>query len=324
MMVRLRLSALCVLAAAGAVMAAACSAATQDIVLEFPVRCELGRSCEIQNYVDRDPVAGSARDYRHGARTYDAHNGTDIRLPTLAAQASGVPVLAAASGEVLRVRDGVDDVSVRRPGGLEAVAGSECGNGVIVAHPGGWETQYCHLAKGSVRVRPGQDVTAGEPIGMIGMSGETEYPHLHFTVRKGTEVVDPFAPGLGAPLWRTTPAYKAGAVLNTGFASGPVTMEMIEAGKAVQPDAGWPALVVYGRAIGLRAGDVQELVLRSPDGSALATHVAESLPRDQAQSMVFTGERRPPEGWPRGTYLAEYRVRRGGAIVLDARFSATM
>ena len=49
-----------------------------------------GRSaCFVQNYVDRDPSTG-ALDYRCGHRTYDKHDGTDIRLLDMAAQKSGV------------------------------------------------------------------------------------------------------------------------------------------------------------------------------------------------------------------------------------------
>ena len=75
----------------------------QDISLRLPVACEVGRSCFVQNYVDRDasPAAG---DYQCGTLTYDTHDGTDIRVPTLAAQKAGVDVVAAADGAVLRTR----------------------------------------------------------------------------------------------------------------------------------------------------------------------------------------------------------------------------
>src|SRR5690606_14825578 len=77
-------------------------AATDGLALAQPIACELGRDCEIQNYVDLDPGAG-VTDYRCGVRTYDGHSGTDFRLRDMAQQAQGVAVLAAAPGVVLRV-----------------------------------------------------------------------------------------------------------------------------------------------------------------------------------------------------------------------------
>src|SRR6478735_5957467 len=98
----------------------ACPAAAQDIALRLPVACEIGRDCFIQHYVDRDPSPGVS-DYQCGTLTYEEHNGTDIRIPTMAAQKAGVDVIAAADGKVLRVRDGVEDVSVSGRG-KESVA----------------------------------------------------------------------------------------------------------------------------------------------------------------------------------------------------------
>src|SRR3954447_17268207 len=137
-------------------VALAAPVVAQEIRLRLPVACEIGRSCEVQHYVDRDPTGGS-KDYQCGTLTYDGHDGTDFRVPDLAAQRAGVDVLAAARGRVLRVRDGVADISVQELG-RERVEGTECGNGVVVVHEGGYETQYCHLAKGSVAVRPGDIV----------------------------------------------------------------------------------------------------------------------------------------------------------------------
>ena len=220
------------------------AAVAQEIRLELPLACETGRTCFVQHYVDVDPGSG-AQDYQCGTLTYDGHDGTDFRLPNTAAQ---VDVIAPAVGRVLRVRDGVQDVSVR-VGGHKPVQGSECGNGAVIAHAGGWETQYCHLARGSLAVRPGDDVGIGQRIGRVGLSGLTEFPHLHFTVRRSGRVVDPFALdaergscGSGRSLWsdksRQALSYQAGSVINAGFAPGPVTMDAIEAGETAQVEPG--------------------------------------------------------------------------------------
>src|SRR5687768_10228721 len=119
-------------------------ASAQDISLRLPVACEIGRNCFIQHYVDRDP-SPAVSDYQCGTLTYEAHDGTDIRVPTMAAQKAGVDVVAAAEGKVLRIRDGVEDVSLTGRG-RDSVANTECGNGAVVDHGNGWEAQYCHLA----------------------------------------------------------------------------------------------------------------------------------------------------------------------------------
>jgi hypothetical protein len=232
--------------------------------LQLPVDCVIGSTCFVQHYVDEDPSEG-ARDYRCGTLTYDGHDGTDFRVPTLAAQKAGVDVLAAARGRVLRIRDGQPDQALAQFG-RDAVKGSECGNGVVIAHAGGFETQYCHLAEDSVAVHPGDPVEAGQRIGRIGQSGLAEFPHLHLTLRKDGKPVDPFRSratadcGGDLAYWdeaaRRALSYSPGSVINRGFATGPVTMAEIEAGTAGarEPGGDAPALVAFIRAIGLRQG----------------------------------------------------------------------
>ncbi|MER2268136.1 M23 family metallopeptidase [Methylobacterium oxalidis] len=307
--------------------------------LRLPLACEPGVTCFVQYYVDRDSGPG-IRDYTCGSRTYEGHDGTDFRLPTRVQEGGPAgTVLAAAAGRVLRTRNDAPDVSVRETG-VEKVAGVECGNGLVVGHADGYESQYCHLARGSLRVRPGDGVAAGQPLGQAGLSGASEFPHLHFTLRREGRTVDPFAPEPGpsgcaaaagpAPdsLWevdlRDRLAYRAGTVLNAGFSGGPVTMEAVEAETAgsAGPDA--PALVAYVRAIGLDAGDVQSLALEGPDGRPVAQTAEPALARPRAQSLVFVGRRRPEAGFPAGTYTATYRVSRAGAVALEHRFTTTL
>jgi len=294
----------------------------------LPLDCDLGRTCEIQNYVDRDPGPG-AKDYRCSSRTYEAHSGTDFRLLDMRAQKAGVAVLAAADGKVLRTRDGVTDVSVRE---VSSAPGQECGNGLVIEHADGLSTQYCHMAKGSLVVKPGMTVKAGARLGLVGLSGNTEYPHLHFTVRRGAVVIDPFAPdATGAPgqcgggnsLWRSSPPYKAGAVLNVGFAAEPVSLATVEAG-VVPPATATSALIAYVRAIGLQAGDQQSLSLHAPNGAILAKTDPPSLPKDQAHRLLYVGKPRPAAGWSKGRYEAVYRVVRKGATVIERRWAVAL
>jgi murein DD-endopeptidase MepM/ murein hydrolase activator NlpD len=101
--------------------------------LAFPADCTLGAGCYIQQYHDHDP-GPEATDYTCGPLSYDGHDGTDIALPTRAAMATGVAVLAAAPGVVKGLRDGVADAA-------PFPTGQDCGNGVVIDHGNGWETQ---------------------------------------------------------------------------------------------------------------------------------------------------------------------------------------
>jgi len=310
--------------------------AADGLVLDLPLACTPGETCVVQQYVDHDPTP-AARDYQCGTLSYDGHNGTDFRLPSLAAQRAGVDVLAAAAGVVLRVRNDMDDI-VMAKGGAIALGNRLCGNGLVIAHQEGWETQYCHMARDSVRVAPGQRVAAGTPLGRVGLSGATEFPHLHFTVRHKGTIVDPFAFGAaadscggGTSLWRpglaAALAYRARALLNWGFAVSPVSMDAIEAGTAdtfAAAGADAAAIVAYVRSIGLKAADVQELILHAPDGGVLVDHRADPLARNEAQSLLFAGKKRPADGWPPGVYRASYRVRAQGALMLERSFSVTL
>ena len=255
---------------------------------------------------------------------------SDFRLPSLRAQHAGVNVLAAASGRVLRVRDGVPDISVRDHE-VGAVNGRECGNGVVIDHGEGWSTQYCHMAQRSLLVKPGDKVEASQPLGRVGLSGMTEYPHLHFAVTFQGKLVEPFAFGAsegscggGRSLWQpslqSALAYKPRAVLNVGFANGEVKMQAIEAGDVPAPTLETP-LVAYVRAIGTKAGDIQKLQVVTPDGRILVERSTEPLNRDKAQVMMFVGKKPPAGGWPRGVYRATYTIRHDNTVVLDRSFT---
>jgi hypothetical protein len=313
-------------------LACADARAADPIALSFPVKCEMGTTCFVQSYVDHDLSKGS-RDYLCGSRTYDGHNGTDFRLLDLGMQRAGVEVLAAATGRVVGARDGMTDVSVRVIGKAE-IAGKECGNGVVLDHDNGWQTQYCHMAKGSVRVKTGDRIAQGKPLGLVGLSGDTEFPHLHFTVRLAGAIVDPFAfgPALdscnsgGKSLWASAlqarPDYRAREVLNYGFSAVAPTMELIESGdiKNQAPNRQSAALVAYIRVIGLQKGDEQVLTVNAPDGSVFSEYTPPALDSNKAQSFMSAGKSRRASAWPAGIYTVTYRVTRNGAELLRKAF----
>jgi len=290
-----------------------------DPFLTLPIDCRLGEDCHIQQFVDRDPGPGAA-DFRCGPLSYDGHRGTDFALPTRADLAPGVTVLAAAPGRVIGIRDGMDDILQTGPDAPD-VTGRECGNGVVIDHGDGWQTQYCHMARGSVSVVEGQAVVAGQPIGTVGLSGQTQFPHLHLTVRRNGEIVDPFAPMDAATcdpapedsLWLTVPAYQPGALIGAGFSTSVPDYDAIKAGlpeAVLDRDA---PLVLWGYLFGGQAGDVLRIAAEGPRGAAFAHDV--TLERTQAQLFRAFGRRAPAGGWPAGPYRGTLTLIRGGAVI---------
>ncbi len=312
-------------------VAALDAGAEEAISLALPIKCQPGLTCFFQNYVDHD-ASDKVRDYSCGGRSYNGHDGTDIRIRNLEIQRQGVEVLAAAPGRVIGGRNDMEDISVKTAG-KAAIAGKECGNGVMLEHEGGWSTQYCHMAKGSVRVKVGDQLTTGQPIGLVGLSGDTEFFHLHFTVRHHGKIVDPFAYGApenscggGQSIWAASlgeqTQYRPREIIDYGFAAIAPTMELIESGEiGKHPVApGSDALVAYVRTIGLQAGDQQSLAVQGPSGAAVSTNSLPALDRDKAQYLVIAGKKRTGAAWPAGRYTATYRVTRDGAEVLQKTF----
>jgi murein DD-endopeptidase MepM/ murein hydrolase activator NlpD len=95
------------------------------------------------------------------------HKGVDIST-----YRSGDPVVSTADGHVV---------------GLGYDAG--LGNYIIIQHSHGFFTRYGHLM--AFRVSKGQKVQQGQVIGLLGNTGLTTGPHLHYEVHLGTGVIDP-------------------------------------------------------------------------------------------------------------------------------------
>ena len=87
----------------------------------------------------------------------------------------GRPVLAAADGRVVWARDGARELPP-----FKEARKHEAGNFVIVEHARDEFTEYRHLQRGSVAVKVGDAVRAGQAIARCGNSGNAVTPHLHF------------------------------------------------------------------------------------------------------------------------------------------------
>jgi hypothetical protein len=268
--------------------------------LAWPVDCTLGNDCHIQQYFDHD-AGPLATDFTCGPLSYDGHDGTDIAVSTRAKMAEGVAVLAAAPGVVKGVRDGVEDF-------VPFVEGRECGNGVLIEHDGGWQTQYCHLRQGSISVAAGDRVEVGTQLGLVGQSGMADFPHLHLSVRQNGAEVDPFEPddatcslAPGPTLWAEPIIYEPGGILEAGFADRVPEFDEVRAGLPGNglPETA-PGLVMWVYVFGTRAGDQMAIAITGPEGEVIRDTV--TFDKTQAQAFRAIGKRLTVPAWPVGTY----------------------
>ncbi|MBQ7547611.1 MAG: M23 family metallopeptidase [Clostridia bacterium] len=102
---------------------------------------------------------------------HNGHKGLDITT----SGALGRPIVAAASGVVE----------------IAGSTGNSYGQQVLIDHGNGVKTRYAHCVTGSIRVRAGQRVTAGQQIASIGSTGNSTGPHLHFEVIVNGGVTNP-------------------------------------------------------------------------------------------------------------------------------------
>ena len=65
------------------------------------------------------------------------------------------------------------------------------GNYVVIDHGNNVKSVYYHMAKGSVKVKAGQAVKAGDVLGYMGTTGDSTGNHLHFGININSEWVDP-------------------------------------------------------------------------------------------------------------------------------------
>ena len=126
------------------------------------------------------------------------HDGVDLGA------ARGTPIRAASTGVVVRVRCNIEPASHGcDQDGSPSTPG--CGYYVDIEHPGKIFSRYCHMLTHPY-VAVGDQVVAGQVIGLVGSSGHSSGPHLHFEVHLGDQSEStatdpvPFMAAQGAPL----------------------------------------------------------------------------------------------------------------------------
>ncbi len=172
------------------------------VLFGWPVRKAAGTAYNdvwsISGYVDHNPAfPNQLTDYNCGNVTYDTaqgynHQGVDVfTWPFGWKQMDNneAEIIAAAPGQIIAKGDGQYDRS--------CVFNSNPWNAVYVMHTDGSVAWYGHMKNGSLTTKPvGAFVEEGEFLGVVGSSGNSTGPHLHFEVYEDntyTQLIDPYA-----------------------------------------------------------------------------------------------------------------------------------
>ncbi|MGZ4033833.1 MAG: peptidoglycan DD-metalloendopeptidase family protein [Bacteroidia bacterium] len=167
-------------------------------------------------HVDQNPAAGSYSDYNCGTLTYDAHQGTDIPIcpyPFYKMDHDQIQVIAAAAGTIVDKVDGNFDKN--------CAASAATPNYIAIQHSDGSIALYLHMKMNSLTSKiVGQTVAVGEFLGIVGSSGSSSAPHLHFEVWAGSTSAtlnDPFTGTCNAlnpsTWWISQKAYTEPAII---------------------------------------------------------------------------------------------------------------
>lgn len=156
----------------------------------------------VTQLTDNNLAYNNRLDYGCQDRTYDSsiynHGGTDIvpwPFPWNQLEENGVQIIAAADGVIIYKYD--DDVNDHNCLVTDTINIS-LGNYIVIEHPNGMTSWYAHMKHNSLTTKDaGMSVQAGEFLGIVGSSGFTTGPHVHFEVHDGDNIfaptLDPFA-----------------------------------------------------------------------------------------------------------------------------------
>jgi hypothetical protein len=174
--------------------------------LSFPTSPEDYPYFYVTAYYDH----GSVTDWNCGSNSYSGHSGTDFGGGSWDGMAAGRDIRAAAGGVVQDKYDGCCDGLTTT--GCEACTGY--GNHVRIGQSDGYYAVYGHMMYGSVEVETGDVVACGDQLGLMGSSGNSTGPHLHFEINNSDYSVryDPFAGDCSDTpdsMWASQGAYEA-------------------------------------------------------------------------------------------------------------------
>jgi hypothetical protein len=103
--------------------------------------------------------------------------------------AFGAELLAVADGTVVHVRDGMPEEAPNQAPVAVKTTEDYAGNTVVLEIAPGVYAPYAHLQPGTVRVKVGDRVKTGQVLGLLGNSGNSTAPHLHFGLQDSAAVL---------------------------------------------------------------------------------------------------------------------------------------
>lgn len=218
------------------------------------------------NYVDLTAGTGMS-DYACRAAVYEGHNGLDILVRDFYEQDEGRFVLAGEGGTVVEAADGNFDKNIAALG--------QAANYVGVQHSDGTITYYYHLRKNSVRVAVGATVYEGQPLGLVGSSGNSTDSHLHFQVMNANTLYEPFSGSCrtGSTLWRRQEPHifdRPGTIMHSGFSLVQPSNDDLKYRHPIMTHYQQTASTVQSawfRFASMKPTDTYRLLYRRPDGT---------------------------------------------------------
>ena len=247
------------------------------VYFSWPLRQKAGVSDPsyymIGNFVDEKPGTG-IQDYNCGQYTYDGHKGTDIGTWPFGwtkMASNEVEIIAAAAGVIIHKANGNSDQNCSWNG--------QQWNAVYVQHTDGSVTWYGHMKKNSLTSKSiGASVAKGEYLGVVGSSGISTGPHLHFEVYspKGT-LIDPWGGSCnfmnGNSWWNPQHAYWDAKVCKIMTHNAAPTLPQCPPESVNASNAFQPGQTVYAAAYfrDYTANSNATYKLYRPDGSTAQT-----------------------------------------------------
>lgn len=311
---------------------------TKTPTFGLPIDCEIGENCWVMNYVDMIADDGKKTDPACQARTYDGHKGTDFMILDEATMQKGVNVIAPLDGIVSKVRDGeIDRFPTDEDLETTKTARKECGNAVMIDHGDGVQTIYCHMKENSIRVKSGQDLKKGDVIGQVGLSGFTQFPHLHFGIIKDGKITDPFT-GLDNgkncgkrknSLWDKDVdlSYTPILIQSVGFTNDIPNLKNIERNAESLPTLNLTSdlMTFWVTLLGVQEGDKINIEIRDPNNKIFASRDI-IQDKTRARQFYYTGRRTTQNPLLEGVYTGTVTISRDfkDQIISEEEFGAVL
>lgn len=295
---------------------------SKSIGFSLPIDCQIGENCWVMNYVDFIPNDNKQSDPACLGRTYNGHRGTDFAILDEKTMKNGVNVITPLDGTVTKIRNGEPDQwSTQEQLDEIKRARKECGNAVLINHGNSVQTIYCHMKNNSITVKLNQAVKAGDKIGEVGLSGLTEFPHLHFGVLKGDEIIDPFTgrnnlkacDGSKKSLWKKEIGltYQPFTIQSLGFSDEIPELKKLDRNSTPKQiiSTNTKIFTFWATLFGVRENDLIILEIKDPNGKIFASNEIKQ-DKIRAKQFYYIGKDLKNKRLAEGAYTGHIKIMR--------------